>query len=199
MRRRKGRRKAPPPPATPPSRNRVPPCSTADHSVSPPVVRIPRDYNAANDLIERNLAAGRAAKLAYVDDAGQYTFGQLAERIDRFGSGLQAMGLEMEHRVLLALTDTIDFPTAFLGSIKAGIIPVAVNTLLTPKDYGYMLSDSPRKALILSEPLLPQFAGVIGKLPFLKQVIVSGSGAQGHTAFKDVLAKGKAGLAPAPT
>src|SRR6266850_4689394 len=110
----------------------VPSRSTADHSVSPPVVRIPRDYNVAYDLVERNLAAGRAAKIAYVDDAGQYTFGELAERVDRFGSGLQAMGLEMEHRVLLALTDTIDFPTAFLGAIKAGIVPIAVNTLLTP-------------------------------------------------------------------
>src|SRR5260221_4524358 len=158
MRRRKGRRKAPPPPATPPSRNRVPPCSTADHSVSPPVVRIPRDYNAAYDLVERNLAAGRAAKLAYVDDAGQYTFGELAERVDRFGSGLQAMGLEMEQRVLLALTDTIDFPTAFLGAIKAGIVPIPGNTLPTPQDYEYMLSDSRAKALIVSEQLLPQFS-----------------------------------------
>jgi len=163
----------------------VPSRSTADHSVSPPAVRVPRDYNAAYDLIERNLAAGRAAKLAYVDDAGQYTFGELAERVDRFGSGLQAMGFEMEHRVLLALTDTIDFPTAFLGAIKAGIIPIAVNTLLTPKDYEYMLSDSRAKVLIVSEQLLPQFAPMIGKLPFLKQVIVSGSSAQGHTALRE--------------
>jgi len=66
----------------------VPSCSTADHSVSPPFVRIPRDYNAAYDLIERNLSAGGAARLAYMDDAGQYTFAQLAERVDRFGSGL---------------------------------------------------------------------------------------------------------------
>jgi len=67
---------------------------------------------------------------------------ELAERVNRFGSGLQAMGLAMEHRVLLALTDTIDFPTAFLGAIKSGIIPVAVNTLLTSRDYEYMLCDS---------------------------------------------------------
>src|SRR5467141_4282856 len=177
----------------------MPSLSAADHSVSPPKIHVPRDYNAAYDLIERSLAAGGAARLAYVDDAGQCTFAQLAERVDRFGSGLQAMGLEMEDRILLALTDTIDFPTAFLGSIKAGIIPVAVNTLLTPKDYEYMLSDSRAKALIVSEQLLPQFAPAIGKLPFLKQVIVSGSSAQGHSAFDDVLAKGKAGLAPAPT
>ncbi|TMG72392.1 MAG: benzoate-CoA ligase family protein, partial [Betaproteobacteria bacterium] len=51
----------------------------------------------------------------------------------------------------------------------------------------------------MSEQLLPQFAPAIGKLPFLKQVIVSGKSAHGHAAFKDVLAKGKTGLAPAPT
>jgi benzoate-CoA ligase len=178
----------------------VPSRSSADHSVSPPSVRIPRDYNAAYDLIERNLAAGRAARIAYVDDAGQYTFGQLAERVNRFGSGLKAMGLAMEHRVLLALTDTIDFPIAFLGSIKAGIVPIAANTLLTAKDYEYMLSDSRAKALVVSEQLLPVFGPMIGKLPFLEHVIVSGSGTLGgHTAFKDVLAKGTPDLSPAPT
>jgi len=176
----------------------VPSRSSADHSVSPPSVRIPRDYNAAYDLIERNLAAGRAARVAYIDDAGQYTFGQLAERVNRFGSGLRALGLDMEHRVLLALTDTIDFPTAFLGAIKAGIVPIAVNTLLTPKDFEYMLSDSRAKALVVSEQLLPQFSSVIGTLPFLKHVIVSGN-ASGHMAFKDLLAKGSPELAPAPT
>jgi benzoate-CoA ligase len=176
----------------------VPSRSSADHSVSPPSVKIPRDYNAAYDLIERNLAAGRAPRVAYIDDAGQYTFGQLAERVNRFGSGLRALGLEMEHRVLLALTDTIDFPTAFLGAIKAGIVPIAVNTLLASKDFEYMLSDSRAKALVVSESLLPQFAPLIGKLPFLKHVIVSGA-ASGHIAFKDLLAKGSPELAPAPT
>jgi benzoate-CoA ligase len=177
----------------------MPSRSNADHSVSPPAIRIPRNYNAAYDLIERNLAAGRAAKVAYVDDAGQTTFGQLAERVNRFGSGLLSLGLEMEHRVLLALTDTIDFPTAFLGAIKAGVVPIAVNTLLTPKDYEYMLSDSRAKVLIVSEHLLPQFAPLIGKLPFLRHVIVSGGNTQGQTAFSDVLAMGKPDLAPAPT
>ncbi len=177
----------------------MPSLSAADHSVSPPKVHIPRDYNAAYDLIERNLSAGRAGRVAFVDDTGQYTFGELAERVNRFGSGLRAIGLEMEHRVLLALTDTIDFPTAFFGAIKAGIIPVAVNTLLTPKDYEYMLSDSRAKALVVSEQLLPQFAPLLPNLPFLKHVIVSGRGASGHAALEEVLAKGSPELSPAPT
>jgi benzoate-CoA ligase len=173
--------------------------SSADHSTSPPRVQIPRDYNAAHDLVERNLAAGRAGKTAFIDDAGRYTFADLAERVNRFGSGMQALGFDMEHRVLVALLDTIDFPTAFLGCIKAGIVPIAVNTLLTTKDYEYMLSDSRAKGLIVSEQLWPQFAPLVGKLPFLKRVIVSGADAKGHTAFKDVLAKGGRELEPAPT
>src|SRR5882762_649073 len=167
----------------------MPSLSATNHSISPPKIHIPHDYNATYDLIERNLAAGRAGKVAFVDDAGETTFGELAERVNRFGSRLRTMGLEMEHRVLLALTDTIDFPIAFLGAIKAGIIPVAVNTLLTAKDYEHMLSDSRARALVVSEQLLPQFAPLLPRLAFLKNVIVSGSSAQSHTAFKDVLAK----------
>ncbi|HEY7674988.1 MAG TPA: benzoate-CoA ligase family protein [Burkholderiales bacterium] len=177
--------------------------SSADHSHSPPQVQIPRDYNAAYDLIERNLAAGRAAKVAYIDDRGRYTFGQLAERVNRFGSALQGLGVGMEQRVLLALTDTIDFPTAFLGGIKAGIVPIPVNTLLTSREFEYMLSDSRARALIVSENLLPQFAPLVGEkrssFPFLKHVVVSGANAGGHIPFEELLAKGSPELSPAPT
>jgi benzoate-CoA ligase len=163
------------------------------------MMEIPRHYNAAADLIERNLAAGRGTKLAYIDDAGQYSYAELSERILRLGSGLQSLGLEMEHRVLIAMVDSIDWPVAFLGAIRAGIIPVAVNTLLTTKDYEYMLSDSRAKALLVSEQLLPQFAPILGKLPFLKHVIVSGKDAKGHLAFNELLSRGKKELPPAPT
>jgi benzoate-CoA ligase len=148
--------------------------STADHSVSPPRIDVPREYNAAHDLIERNLAAGRGAKTAYIDDAGEITYAQLAERVDRFGSGLASLGVEMENRVLIAMLDTIDWPVAFLGAIKAGIVPVAVNTLLTTKNTNSCCRTAARARSVVSEALLPAFAPLLGKLPFLKHVIVSG-------------------------
>jgi benzoate-CoA ligase len=168
--------------------------SRADHSVSPPRIEVPREYNAAHDLLERNLRIGRAEKIAFHDDAGSITYAALAERANRFGSGLLALGLRMEDRVLLALHDTIDFPTAFLGAIKAGIVPIAVNTLLTAKDYEYMLADSRARALVVSEALLPQFKPVLERLPFLRHVIVAGT-----ASYADVLAKGRPALDPAPT
>ena len=133
---------------------------------------IPRDYNAAEDLVDGNLKAGRGAKIAYIDDAGQCSYAELAERVNRFGNHLLWLGLRMEDRILIAMHDSIDWPVAFLGAIKAGIVPVAVNTLLTTKDYEYMMQDSRAKALLVSPPLKPQFEPFLQKLPFLKHVLV---------------------------
>ena len=95
---------------------------------------IPRAYNFADDILRRNLAAGRANKPAYIDPRGSWTYGQLAERVARFGNVLSDLGIGREERILLCLTDTIDWPTAFLGAIKAGVVAVPVNTLLAEND-----------------------------------------------------------------
>lgn len=166
----------------------MPALSSADYSVSPPTIDIPDEYNAAYDLIERNLQAGRAGKVAYIDDSGSYTYAELDERVNRFANALAGLGLHMEQRVLLFLLDTIDFPVAFLGAIKAGIVPVAVNTLLTPADLEYMLNDSRARALVISAPLLPGVKSLVGRLPFLKHVIVSGGDAGEHLAMSALLA-----------
>ncbi|MDB6160566.1 MAG: 4-hydroxybenzoate--CoA ligase [Gammaproteobacteria bacterium] len=161
--------------------------SSADHRVSPPVIEIPRAYNAAHDLIERNLRAGRGAKLAYIDDQGRYTYEELAERVNRCANTLVGLGIQPEQRVLLCLQDTIDFPTAFLGAIKAGLVPVAVNTLLKSADYQYMLRDSRACVLIVSAPLLPLFAPLLGEMPRLKHVIVSGGEAGAFDSLQTLL------------
>jgi benzoate-CoA ligase len=173
--------------------------SRADHGASPPVIEIPRRYNAAHDLIERNLAAGRGTKLAYIDDAGRYTYADLAERVNRAANALTGLGLGPEDRILLCHLDAIDWPAAFLGAIKAGIVPIAVNTLLTAADYEFMLNDSRAKALIVSEVLWPQFAPILARCPQLRHVIVSGANAQGRLRLQDLLERAGTAFEPAPT
>ncbi len=146
--------------------------SHADHSTSPPAVSIPRRYNAAHDLIGRNLAAGRGGKLAFVDDAGAITYEELARRTRRFASALASLGLAPEDRVMICMLDTIEWPVAFLGAITAGVVPIAVNTLLRSQDYAYMLRDSRAKALFVSSALLPSFDGALEGLPSLRHVVV---------------------------
>ncbi|MBV9259964.1 MAG: benzoate-CoA ligase family protein [Pseudolabrys sp.] len=164
-----------------------------------PVGEIPREFNFAADILDFNLKAGRANKPVYIDHRGSWTYGQLADRVERFGMVLRTLGVQREQRVLMCMTDTIDWPTAFLGCLKAGIIAVPVNTLLTESDYEFMLSDSRAGALIVSEALYPRFAALIKNAPDLKHVIVSGESTQGHHKFEDLIVNAKGEPYTAPT
>ena len=177
----------------------MPGLSHADHRVTPPSVTLPRDYNAAHDLVARNLEAGRADKIAYIDDAGRYTYGELDARINRAANALGSLGLGMEDRLLLAHLDTIDFPAVFLGAIKAGIVPVAANTLLTTADYRFMLDDSRAVALVVSEALLPVLEPALASARFLRHVIVSGQSGHRHLHLQSLMSKASPRFEPAPT
>jgi len=183
--------------------NRLPLMDIAgiDLSATPPSVRIPERFNAAHDLIERNLRAGRARKLAFIDDAGACSYGELAVRAARFAAGLIRLGIEPRDRVLLCLKDGIDFPISFLGSILAGIIPVPLNTLLAASDYAYILADSEAVALVVTEQLWPQLASIASGARSLRHVVISGEGPRrrGIHAFSELQADSPQTLVPADT
>jgi len=113
----------------------------------------PARFNFARHLF--NLNAGRAGKDAYLDDTGRLSYGELEERARRCAAALLRAGLRREERVLLLMHDTRDWPVAFLGSLFAGVVPVAVNTLLTADDYAFMLGHSRAQAALVSAPLMP--------------------------------------------
>jgi benzoate-CoA ligase len=160
---------------------------------------VPRDYNFAADILDRNLKAGRANKAAFIDARGSWTYGQLADRVGRFAAVLRSLGVRREERVLLCMLDTIDWPTAFLGCLKAGVVAVPVNTLMTEDDYRFMLADSRARMLVVSDALYPRFEGLIKACPDLEHVVVSGDDARGHQKFEDLIAAAKPDSTTAPT
>jgi benzoate-CoA ligase len=177
----------------------MPGLSSADRTVSPPAISIPREYNAAFDLLESNLRAGRSAKTAYVDDHGTLSYGQLTQRVKQFAHALTRLGVEREQRVLLCLQDTVDFPVAFLGCIWAGVVPVAVNTGLKPADYLYLLSDSRAKVVAVSHSLLPQISTILSNISSLKHVIVCDGEDPSHLSIRALLSEGLCAEEPAAT
>lgn len=110
-------------------------------------------FNYAQHLLELNRQ--RADKTAYIDDQGKLSFAELDERSRRLAAALLAAGIHREERVLLLMHDCNDWPVSFLGAIYTGIVPVAVNTLLTAEDYLYMLQHSRARAVLVSAALLP--------------------------------------------
>jgi benzoate-CoA ligase len=155
-------------------------------------MEIPRDYNAAVDLIGRNLAAGRGGKTAFIDDQGSITYAQLAERADRVVNLLKSLDIYRERRVAIAMSDCCDWPALFLGAIKAGIVPVALNTLLTSADYEYQLKDSRSRVLFVSDHLLKTFEPILKNCPDLQHVI-------SFSQLQSLLAKQEPKAPAAPT
>ena len=151
-----------------------------DRSTTPATIELPRDYNAAVEFIDANLANGRAEKIAFVDAAGQYIYGDLAERVNRAGNALRALGAGMETRVLMCMLDGIDFPAVFWGAIKAGCVPIPLNTLLTSNDYAHLLRDSRAPVVVVSEALLERFAAALEGQPHVGHVVVAGDEAHGN-------------------
>ena len=121
-----------------------------DRSKSPARIEFGPGFNAAIPFIDRHLGEGRGPKVAIRSAAGEVTYAQLAENVNRCGNALAGLGLKRGDRLLLIVKDCPEFFYLFWGAIKAGIVPVPLNTLLRADDYRYILEDSQCAALVWS-------------------------------------------------
>jgi len=158
-----------------------------------------RDYNAAVDFVDRNVAEGRGDKTAFIDPARNLTYGELRDAAARIAPMLARMGIEPENRIALVLLDTVDFPVLFWGAIRAGIVPVLVNTRLTVDQYRYLFEDSRAKAVFVSTALLPVIQEAAKDLPHLTTIVVVGGGPTSMPRLDILLAAENEGSAPART
>ena len=158
-----------------------------------------RDYNAAVDFVDRHVAEGRSDKMAFIDPARNLTYGELQNSVARIGPMLTRMGIEPESRIALVLLDTVDFPILFWGAIRAGIVPVLVNTRLTVDQYRYLFEDSRTKAIFVSTALLPDVREAAKDLPGLRRIVVVGGGPGSLPRLDSLLAAENEGSAPART
>jgi len=124
---------------------------------------LPERFNFAEHLFALN--RGHADRLAYVDDRGSLSYGALEDGARRLAAALRAAGVEPGERALLLMLDGNDWPVCFLGSLYAGVVPVAVNTLLTAADYAYMLEHSEATVALVSGALLPVLREAMAQAP----------------------------------
>ncbi len=149
---------------------------------------MPGAFNATTELLDRNLAAGRGDKVAFADPGRTLTYGALAVWTRRVANLLTRLGIRREERVALLMLDTVDLPAVFLGAMRAGVVPVPLNTLLTAEQYAYILADSRARAVVVSAPLVPVLEQALAKLAAPPVVLVAGGDAGAQTGLDDALA-----------
>jgi 4-hydroxybenzoate-CoA ligase len=131
--------------------------------------------NAAIYFVDRHRSCAAGAKAAFIEaGAGgrTLTYGGLASQSDRMAALYERHGLRAEDRAVMLVLDQIEFPIVFWGSLKAGIIPIPLNTLLSPEVYAAILMDSRARALFVSRELLPNIEPVLAGNPYLQAVFV---------------------------
>jgi 4-hydroxybenzoate-CoA ligase len=156
-------------------------------------------YNAVTWLLDRNVEEGRGGKLVFTDTASDLTYGDLQKKTRRLANLLRRLGVRREERVAMIMLDTVDFPVVLLGSIRAGVVPVPLNTLLTSDQYAYVLADCRARVLFVSEALLPVVKDMVGQMPDLEHVVVAGDNAHGYKKLSDELARESDAFATAAT
>ncbi|MGE0222113.1 MAG: benzoate-CoA ligase family protein [Acetobacteraceae bacterium] len=138
------------------------------------------DGNAVDWFLDRHLREGAGGRIAFTDPWRSLTYAALAEETRRFASALDIAGIGRERRVALLLLDTVDFPIAFWGCLRAGVVPVPVNTLLPADIVAYILADSRAEAVVGSGAVLAGLGEALGAAQ-LRRIVVSnpdGSAAQ---------------------
>jgi len=103
---------------------------------------MPKEYNAVQDMVDRNVGRGLGDKIAFADSTRSLTYTGLQSATNQMANVLNELQIGREIRIALLMHDTVDYPVAFWGAIRAGVIPVCLNTLLTQAQYEYILSDS---------------------------------------------------------
>src|ERR1700716_4125911 len=156
-------------------------------------------YNAVTWLLDRNVDEGRGGKLAFPATVPELLYGELQKQSRRAANLLRRLGVRREERVAMIMLDTIDFPIVFLGAIRAGIVPVPLNTLLTSDQYAYVLADCRARVLFISEALLPAVKDMVGRMADLDHVIVAGNDAHGYKKLSDELASESSSFATVST
>ena len=131
---------------------------SVDPSTTPTTLTFAPTFNVAVSFIDRHLDEGRADKVVIRSTAGdQVTYRRLAENVNRAGNAFKGLGIEKGARVLMMVKDCPEFFYLFWGAIKAGIVPVPINTLLRAKDYQFMIEDSECAGVVYS----PEFVSEV--------------------------------------
>jgi len=157
----------------------------ARHAPFPPWTwQVPEFLNigvACTDAHLGTSAADRAAMIVEDDALGTsaITYAQLAARTSRFAQLLRHLCVDAGERVLVRLPNSLDYPTAFLGTLKRAAIAVPTSTLLTAEEVLFLARDSGAAAIVVDKAawstLGPRLAG-----SGLRFALLSGAGAVTH-------------------
>jgi benzoate-CoA ligase family protein len=165
--------------------DQVPPDSPGAQEIG---FTIPARYNASRILFD-NVAGGRGDRLALTGPAGTRSYAELCTEASRWGHGFQSLGLQRGDRILMFCDDTPAYPAAFFGAVRAGFVPLLINTLTPPELLQFYLADSGAPVAVVDAAFCSRFDAVACRDTLLRTLIVVNGGAGDHAAPEAIAAE----------
>jgi benzoate-CoA ligase family protein len=132
-------------------------------------------YNAAAWLVDRNVDAGRDASIAIGCRGDRQTYAETLRQVWRAQNALRSLDVRPGERVAMVVNDEPAFVSWFLGSLRSGVIPVPLSTMLTPDELGTIIADADASTLVLSEPYAGHLAAIAKHASALRGAVVLGT------------------------
>ena len=131
-------------------------------------------FNAATWLVDRHLEAGNGDRVAVICGNESYTYAQIASEVNRTAAALRALGVRPEERVAMALLDTVEYVSVFLGAMRIGAVPLAMNPLLPGRDLGVITADARARVAVISAQVAGSTVDLCKGAPEVATVVVAG-------------------------
>jgi benzoate-CoA ligase family protein len=113
---------------------------------------VPERYNASSILFD-NLDKGNAERVALTGPHGERTYAELCAQASRIGNALKAFGAAPKERIICLLDDTSDYPATIFGAMRAGFVPVLLNTQSPPDLIQFYAQDSGSRLAFVDDSL----------------------------------------------
>jgi benzoate-CoA ligase family protein len=160
-------------------------------------------FNLTSWFVDRHLDEGRGERTALLCGERTVTYAELATLVNRTGHVLHDLGVRQEERVLLALSDSVEFVASWYAAQKLGAVTAEVYTFLSAKDFAYYLEYTRARVVVVDAVTLGRIREARPASPWLRALLVAGPvdeplGA-GEVRFDELVAQAPAELDPAPT
>jgi benzoate-CoA ligase len=160
---------------------------------------LPETFNFAAALLDRHLVEGRGSQTALLGPAGSLTYEELVRLANQAGNALREIGVDRENRVLVLLRDSPEFIATYLGAMKIGAVPVALNTFAHPSEYEFYVKHSRARVIAGEAEFLAPIESMLKREGVRGVVSVRGDAFAGSHAFQELVSAQSAELDPAPT
>lgn len=135
----------------------------------------PLEFNSLIDLFE---AASKkfSDRVAFENMGVQITFAEVDRLSTHFAAYLQTeLGLKKGERIAIQMPNLLQFPIAFIGSLKAGLIVVNTNPLYTPREMEHQFKDAQVSAIVIVANFAHSLETILDKVP-ARHIIITHMG-----------------------